>query len=113
MNTSALIQRAQDAGLELRLVNGKIKVTGKRSAVAALIEPLRQHKQDLIRWFTSANDPEPPADPSQWRELATAYHDHHFKCRICCAAGQGVGRRCTTGMALWTSYCDTVSKTST
>jgi len=41
---------------------------------------------------------------ASWRELAEAYHHHHFACKTCQAAGQGRGLRCGTGAALWTSY---------
>lgn len=112
MSTSALIKRAQDAGLELRLVDGKIKVIGKRSAVDALIEPLRQHKDELIAWFTSAPNDPVPTDPSQWRELARAYHSHHFNCPTCIAGGQGRGLRCGTGSALWSAYSSTVKSSN-
>ena len=56
----------------------------------------------------AANDPalEPSADPNAWRELATAYNDHHFNCGTCIAAGRGAayGLRCGAGAALWKSY---------
>ena len=54
-------------------------------------------------------DPEPPPDPNAWRELAQAYHAHHFKCSTCIAAGRGVvyGLRCGTGAALWINYQNT------
>jgi hypothetical protein len=61
----------------------------------------------------AANDPsplpEPPADPNAWRELAQAYHAHHFKCSTCIAAGRGAvyGLRCGTGAALWINYQNT------
>ena len=61
----------------------------------------------------AANDPnsppEPPTDPNAWRELAAAYHAHHFKCSTCIAAGRGAvyGLRCGTGAALWTNYQNT------
>ena len=59
----------------------------------------------------AVNDPvpEPPTDPNAWRELATAYHLHHFKCGTCIAAGRGAqyGLRCGTGAALWNAYQDT------
>ena len=61
----------------------------------------------------AANDPnlppEPPSDPNAWRELAAAYHAHHFNCGTCIAAGRGAvyGLRCGTGAALWTSYQNT------
>ena len=56
----------------------------------------------------AANDPEPPSDPQAWRELAQAYHEHHFNCPTCIAAGRGsrYGQRCGAGMALWQAYCD-------
>ena len=41
---------------------------------------------------------------ASWRELAEAYHQHHFACKTCIAAGQGRGFRCGTGAALWTTY---------
>ena len=52
---------------------------------------------------------EPPTDPADWRELAAAYHAHHFACQTCIAAGRGsqYGLRCGTGAALWTSYQST------
>jgi hypothetical protein len=43
----------------------------------------------------------PPADPSQWRELDRAYFEHHFTCETCIAAGQGYGWRCGVGASLW------------
>ena len=51
-------------------------------------------------------EPEPPTNPKDWRELATAYHAHHFKCGTCISAGRGAqyGLRCGVGAALWTSY---------
>ena len=59
----------------------------------------------------AVNDPapEPPTDPNAWRELATAYHLHHFKCCTCIAAGHGAGYglRCGVGAALWNVYQNT------
>ena len=56
----------------------------------------------------AANEPapEPPLNPADWRELAQAYHAHHFKCKDCIAAGRGAvyGLRCGIGAALWSAY---------
>ena len=38
------------------------------------------------------------------RIKASEYHQHHFGCARCCAAGQGYGDRCEIGMGLWTAY---------
>ena len=54
MSTAALIQRAHAAGVSLQLVDGKVKARGTQAAVAALIEPLREHRADLIRWLQDA-----------------------------------------------------------
>jgi len=47
-------------------------------------------------------------DPNDWRELAKAYHRHHFKCVVYIAAGRGsgYGPRCGAGAALWVAYQD-------
>jgi hypothetical protein len=61
----------------------------------------------------AANDlsppPEPSPDPNAWRELAQAYHAHHFSCPVCIAAGRGAvyGLRCGVGAALWINYQNT------
>lgn len=108
MSAAALVEQAKAAGVTLRLVDGKVKATGTKAAVTCLLEPLRQHKADLVRWFTQtpANEPEPPKDPAAWRELANAYNAHHFNCVPCQAAGRGsqYGLRCGTGTALWWAY---------
>ena len=50
--------------------------------------------------------PEPSTNPNAWRELAQAYHAHHFVCSTCIAAGRGAmyGLRCGVGAALWSHY---------
>lgn len=60
------------------------------------------------QFFKAVNDPapEPPADPKDWHELASAYHIHHFNCPACVAVGRGAiyGPRCGVGTALWNAY---------
>lgn len=110
MSAAALVKQAQDAGVQLYFDGVKIKGRGQPDAIAKLIEPLRQHKADLVRWFlqTPANDPCPPSDTTDWIELAKAYQVHHFNCPTCIAAGRGssYGQRCGAGMALWRAYCE-------
>jgi hypothetical protein len=101
MSADTLIRRALDAGVELSFVDGKLKVTGKRSAVESWTPRLRQYKAELIE---ALRPPEPEID---WRPLAQAYHQHHFSCPTCCAAGRGVGLRCGTGTSLWSAYQQT------
>ena len=128
MSAEALVQQARAAGVTLRLENGKIKVRGKTSVVEKLTPTLRQHKSELIAWFTQDDLPkplpvevlveeyrlfsklqplpEPPPDPQAWRELAAEYHRHHFKCHTCQAAGRAAmyALRCGVGAALWIEY---------
>lgn len=49
---------------------------------------------------------DPTDNPVDWKVLAATYHDHHFSCQTCIAAGRGNqnGQRCGIGMALWTAY---------
>ena len=65
--------------------------------------------QTQLSTALSSESVELPTDPNSWRELATAYHLHHFTCPTCIAAGRGAvyGLRCGTGAALWTSYQNT------
>ena len=105
MSADVLIRKALDKGVELRLVDGKVKLIGKRAAVDELLGPLRQHKADLLRWLQApANDPM-PVDPAAWKAIDQEYLAHHFACPICISAGQGRGLRCGTGAALWSAYC--------
>ena len=110
MSADALIRRAMDAGVELRMVDGKIKLIGKHEAVNRMIEPLRRYKADVLRWLNRpTNDPtnDRTVQETDWKPLAKAYHEHHFNCVTCCGAGQGRGLRCGAGAALWCSYADT------
>lgn len=114
MIASDLIRQAQKSGIELRLVDGKVKAIGPREAVARLIEPLRQHREALtlaLQFELQEVLPAaPPADatpePSDWHALDMAYLAHHFNCPTCIAAGRGsrYGHRCGAGMALWRAY---------
>ena len=111
-----LIRQAQKSGIELRLVGGKVKAIGPREVVAALIELLRQHRDALtqalqfeLQEVLPAIPPDPPVNPQDWKELAAAYHTHHFNCPTCIAAGRGsiYGLRCGVGAALWLHYQNT------
>ena len=35
---------------------------------------------------------------------SSEYHQHHFGCKTCIAAGQGRGHRCAIGIGLWIAY---------
>ena len=102
MSAAALIRQALESGVALKLVKGKVKASGSREAVARLLAPLREHRLELA----DALQAEPPDNPQDWRELAAAYHEHHFKCPMCMGAGRGLryGQRCGTGAALWIDY---------
>ena len=102
MSAAALIREAQASGIELRLVDGKVKAIGPREAVARLIEPLREHKLALV--YALKN--EVTATPADWHALDAEYLAHHFNCPTCIAAGRGsrYGFRCGTGAALWRAY---------
>ena len=112
MNAAALIRQAQASGIELRLVDGKVKAIGPREAVARLIAPLRQHRAALTHALQVEQVAElpvdAPADPVDWHALDAAYLSHHFNCPACIAAGRGsrYGQRCGAGMALWRAYCE-------
>ncbi len=125
MTAAMLYRRASEAGITLRLVEGKVKASGSNKALAGLVPELRAHKAEIVALLSreAVNDPG-SAEPSAptisensakqtfmehadtWRELDRAYQSHHFKCLTCKAAGLGYGLRCGTGAALWTTYSD-------
>ena len=112
MTAQTLIRQASDAGVELRLINGKVKASGLADAVALIVDQLRANKAQLVEFLQAANEIEPPKNPGAWRELARAYHLHHFECATCQAAGRGTsyGLRCGVGTALWTTYQNRFTK---
>ncbi len=102
MSVDTLIRAALDAGVELRFVDGKLKVTGKRKAVECWASKLRENKAALIEALQ-------PCEPAavDWREADRVYQLHHFNCPTCIAAGRGYGLRCGTGSVLWAAYSAT------
>ena len=109
-----VVAKLANAGLNLSLAPaGGLAVAPSRHLTADLRALIRSSKALLIDWLTAANDaashaPDPPDNPLDWKELAAAYHAHHFNCQTCIAAGRGsrYGQRCGTGMALWRAYAD-------
>jgi hypothetical protein len=109
-----VVAQLVDAGLNLSLAPaGGLAVAPSSHLTADLRALIRSSKALLIDWLIAANDatshaPDPPENPLDWKELAAAYHAHHFNCPTCIAAGRGsrYGRRCGAGMALWRAYCD-------
>ena len=109
-----VVAQLSDAGLNLSLAPaGGLAVTPSSHLTADLRDLIRSSKAMLIDWLTAANDaashaPDPPDNPLVWKELAAAYHAHHFNCPTCIAAGRGsrYGQRCGAGMALWRTYCE-------
>jgi hypothetical protein len=48
--------------------------------------------------------PTKQASRDEINDLHRDYITHHWNCRTCIAAGQRLGDRCKTGLALWTDY---------
>lgn len=100
-------------GLRISLEpGGGIGVAPASLLTSELRDLIRDNKAALVDYLRAANDPvgnptpEPPTDPNAWRELAAAYHQHHFTCPTCIAAGKGYGLRCGTGSVLYRAYED-------
>jgi len=114
---ATVVAQLSDAGLNLSLApSGGLAVAPRSHLTTDLRELIRSSKALLIDWLTASNDaasqatclaPDPPENPLDWKELAAAYHAHHFNCPTCIAAGRGsrYGHRCGVGTALWSAYC--------
>ena len=109
-----VVAQLADAGLNLSLAPaGGLAVAPASHLTADLRDLIRNSKALLIDWLTAANDeaslaPDSPDNLLDWKELAEAYHVHHFNCTVCIAAGRGsrYGQRCGVGAAMWRAYCD-------
>lgn len=102
-----VFESLRDAGLSVSLApDGGLGIRPASRLTDDLRALIRSNKAFLLDWLQAANDPEPPSDPNAWRELAKAYHAHHFTCPTCIAAGRGAayGLRCGVGSALWNRY---------
>ena len=110
----AVVAELSQAGLNLSLAPaGGLAVSPASHLTTELRDLIRSSKSLLINWLTAANDaanqaPDPLDNPLDWKELAEAYHAHHFNCCACIAAGRGSrhGQRCGAGTALWRAYCE-------
>ncbi len=111
---SSIVDRLHNAGLKLFVSpNRGLAVTPASQLTSEQRDLIRSSKPLLIDWLMAANDadnllPDPPVSPAHWKELSAAYHDHHFKCQTCIAAGRGAryGQRCGVGTTLWSRYME-------
>ncbi len=80
-----------------------------RNAVCALVPAVPafsewvETEREETRPDQAVNDTK-ESDTPDWHQADRAYLGHHFGCRVCCSAGKGYGRRCPTGLNLWTAY---------
>ena len=121
LSIESVVAQLAHAGLSLSLAPvGGLAVTPSRHITPELRALIRSSKPQLIDWLTAANDatnhaPDPPDNPVDWKELAAAYHTHHFTCPTCIAAGRGsrYGLRCGVGSALWRAWKGSRTRRST
>lgn len=75
------------------------------------LEMLRSEKPKLVEHLARQAAKDLLLAARKCTSMFNVYHDHHFKCPQCVAAGQGFGKRCIEGKPLWfryqlESYCD-------
>jgi hypothetical protein len=56
VTAATLIRKASAAGIVLRLVDGKIKASGRPEALAAMVPQLREHRPELLEFLADAHD---------------------------------------------------------
>lgn len=120
LHAEIIVKSLHTAGMTIAPNNdGGLRVWRASRLTPELRGMIREGKPELLKYFSAfaAIDPKPelPADPNAWRELAQAYHDHHFACNTCKAAGLGsmYSLRCSVGIALWTNYQTRIKRQDT
>jgi len=127
MEAQQLLKTLTTAGLALFVTpdNG-LKVTPAKALTDELRASIKEHKAELVGYLlnTAENEANEAAreligeraaiverdaglertQAEREAELHTDYLLHHWTCPICCAAGQGRGKRCTVGTGLWELY---------
>ncbi len=77
MTAQAILERAQSAGVSLHLDDGQVQLSGDKSAIAALLPDLRQHRAELVQLLSQQTIDQvqkAPPDP-MLLALAMAYCD--------------------------------------
>ncbi|MCX7255326.1 MAG: hypothetical protein NTZ64_00950 [Polaromonas sp.] len=97
--TSEKSMTLQEKPLQIKAVTSATSATSINTNSREVFQPLPQ--PGALKPASSEQ-----RDPNDWRELATAYHLHHFACHVCIAASKGAmyGLRCGAGAALWVAY---------
>ena len=113
-----VISTLLDGGFTIELLpDSGLKVTPASRLTPNWRDFIRRNKAVLVDCLTqeAANDSwnvyippgTSPETVTKFRRASLAldasqrYYDHHFKCPVCIAAGQGYGLRCGVGTALW------------
>ena len=55
MTAATLIRQAEASGVTLRIVDGKVKASGDRIALAAMVDQLRDHKAEIVELLADAH----------------------------------------------------------
>lgn len=104
-----LIAYAKGKDVEIRLVEGRVRLSGLALNVKQVAGPLRQYRDELLCWFQQEHGQEKKQESRKVLLEAGAlpsknYYAHHFCCPTCISAGKQGGLRCFTGLELWGAY---------
>lgn len=109
-----MIAYAESKKVEIRLTEGKVRLSGSPQNVAHVADALKQFRDELLRWFQQAVAGEKTLAAGHLvlqpeRQPSKKYYSHHFVCPTCISAGKIGGLRCFTGLDLWGAYLQSSS----
>ena len=105
LTAQELIEIATLHGVEIKLnENFDLDVHPASRLWSGYFEILKAEKPKLVKHLARLAAKDLLLSTSGDLSLFNLYHDHHFKCTQCVAAGQGYGRRCPEGKAMWFQY---------
>lgn len=103
MSAQTLITQAMEAGVQVRLQGGQLKLIGSEQTAHQWAQRLRPHKAAIIA-LLEQEQRDLHQQPTNWKVVRDAYYQHHHACPTCICAGRGYGLRCGTGASLWAAY---------
>lgn len=105
LTAQELVEIATLHGVQIKLTeNFDLDVSPASRLWSGYFEILKAEKSKLVKHLARLAAKDLLLSTNGDISLFKSYHNHHFKCAQCIAAGQGYGSRCPEGKTMWFQY---------